>query len=65
MLNQPTNQPTNQRNYFLNFLKGIGCIGVVFIHIRFQGEFGRAIHKLAQFAVPVFFHDFRLLCIFK
>ena len=55
MYAKPTNQPTNQRNYFLNFLKGIGCIGVVFIHIRFPDEFGKTIHKLAQFAVPVFF----------
>ena len=28
---------------------------MVFIHIRFPGEFGKTIHKLAQFAVPVFF----------
>lgn len=42
------------RNQMLNFLKGIGCIGVVFMHIQFPGMFGTVIHKLAQFAVPVF-----------
>lgn len=43
------------RNNFLNFLKGIGCIGVVFIHVLFPGVFGKIIARLAAFAVPVFF----------
>ena len=43
------------RNQFLDFLKGLGCIGVVFIHIRFPGVMGQVISKVSQFAVPVFF----------
>lgn len=27
-------------NYFLDFLKGLGCIGVVLIHITFPALFG-------------------------
>lgn len=42
------------RNIFLNFLKGLGCIGVVFIHICFPGKFGIAISQMSQFAVPIF-----------
>lgn len=44
----------NDRNKMLNFLKGIGCIGVVFIHVAFPGLAGEVISGLAQFAVPVF-----------
>ena len=39
----------------LDLLKGIGCIGVVFIHYSFPGLFGEILHQLAEFAVPVFF----------
>lgn len=46
---------SNQRNCFLNFLKGVGCILVVFIHLPFPGEFGRIVSKVAQFVVPLFF----------
>lgn len=42
-------------NNVLNFLKGVGCIAVVLIHVRFPGLFGELIHKLSQFAVPIFF----------
>jgi surface polysaccharide O-acyltransferase-like enzyme len=42
------------RNQFLNFLKGVGCIGVVFIHITFPGLAGQIISKISAFAVPVF-----------
>lgn len=43
------------RNQLLNFLKGLGCIGVVFIHITFPGLTGEIVSKISQFAVPVFF----------
>ncbi len=43
------------RNQCLNFLKGLGSTGVVFIHITFPGLTGEIISKMAQFAVPVFF----------
>lgn len=42
-------------NYALDFLKGLGCIGVVLIHITFPGLFGKFIARSSQFAVPVFF----------
>lgn len=45
----------NNRNQLLNFLKGIACIGVVFIHIKFPGMTGEVVSKLFCFAVPVFF----------
>lgn len=54
-MNKEHNPLTETRNYSLDFLKGIGCIGVVFIHIFFPGVFGRIIMKISQFAVPVFF----------
>lgn len=43
------------RNLMLDFLKGIGCIGVVFIHVRFPGNLGEIVSYLARFAVPMFF----------
>lgn len=42
------------KNRCLNFLKGIGCMSVVFIHFMFPGDFGVFIHRMAQFAVPIF-----------
>ena len=45
----------NQRNHFLDFLKGCGCLGVVFIHVKFPGTFGIIVHMLSQYAVPVFY----------
>lgn len=41
-------------NYKLNFIKGIGCLSVIFIHVRFPGIFGTCISKMAGFAVPNF-----------
>lgn len=45
----------NNRNQLLNFLKGISCIGVVFIHIKFLEMIGKVVSKLSCFEVPVFF----------
>ncbi|MCQ2520959.1 MAG: DUF1919 domain-containing protein [Lachnospiraceae bacterium] len=36
-------------------LKGIACIGVIFIHVVLPGELGIIIKNLAGFAVPFFF----------
>lgn len=44
-----------QENKFLNFLKGFGCICVVFIHFPFPGVFGLIVKRLSFFAVPIFF----------
>lgn len=45
----------NNTNHLLDCLKGLGCVAVVFIHIKFPGFTGDAIWRLAQFAVPIFF----------
>ena len=42
-------------NVKLNLLKGFACIGVLFIHIRFPGLFGKIIAKASEYAVPIFF----------
>ena len=42
-------------NHCLDCIKGIGCICVVFIHVKFPGCFGDIVWRLSQFAVPVFF----------
>lgn len=44
-----------QENHCLNALKGVACIGVVFVHALFPGKFGNVIFMLASAAVPIFF----------
>lgn len=39
----------------LNILKGLACIGVIFIHVNFPGLFGSVVERLSRFAVPCFF----------
>lgn len=46
---------TKNRNTTLNLLKGLACISVVFIHIKFPGMFGRIVSCASSYAVPVFF----------
>lgn len=44
------------RNKALNLLKGLACIVVVLIHIRFPGIVGEIVwQSIASFAVPIFF----------
>lgn len=45
----------SKRNEALNFLKGIACMGVVFIHIKFPGNTVEIISKIFQFATPIFY----------
>lgn len=45
----------NEKNYCLNFLKGIGCIGVVFLHWTFPGILGEETKYLFSWVVPMFF----------
>lgn len=42
------------QNRTLNFLKGVGCMGVVLIHFPFPGLFGLVIKRLSYSAVPIF-----------
>lgn len=46
---------TSCRNTFLNFIKGLACIGIVFIHIQFPNKFGMIVKNLGSYAVPIFF----------
>ena len=43
------------RSQTLDFLKGVACIAVVFIHVSFNGFTGDVIRNLSRFAVPCFY----------
>ena len=42
-------------NYCLDFIKGIACICVVFMHCEFPGRLGVVIQTISRFCVPFFF----------
>lgn len=44
-----------QYNYCLDFIKGIACIFVVFMHCEFPGIMGIAVQAVSRFCVPFFF----------
>ena len=44
-----------QYNYCLDFIKGIACIFVVFMHCEFPGIMGVAVQAISRFCVPFFF----------
>jgi len=44
-----------QYNYCLDFIKGIACIFVVFMHCEFPGLLGTAVQAISRFSVPLFF----------
>ena len=44
-----------QYNYCLDFIKGIACILVVFMHCEFPGILGTAVQAISRFCVPLFF----------
>ena len=44
-----------QYNYCLDFIKGIACISVVFLHCEFPGVFGIAVQAISRWCVPFFF----------
>lgn len=46
---------TKQYNYCLDFLKGIACMFVVFMHCEFPGLTGTAVQAISRFCVPFFF----------
>ena len=49
------NTATKQYNYCIDFLKGIACIFVVFMHCEFPGLMGIAVQAVSRFCVPFFF----------
>lgn len=48
-------QAMKQENSCLNFIKGLACIGVVFMHSTFPYPYGQVISFLFKFAMPIFF----------
>ena len=48
-------QPRKQYNYCLDWIKGIACIFVVFMHCEFPGSLGTAVQAISRFCVPFFF----------
>ncbi|MBR1631194.1 MAG: acyltransferase family protein [Paludibacteraceae bacterium] len=44
-----------QYNYCLDFIKGIACVFVVFMHCEFPGIMGMAVQAISRFCVPFFF----------
>ena len=46
---------SKQYNYCLDFVKGLACIFVVFMHCEFPGLLGTAVQAISRFCVPLFF----------
>lgn len=44
-----------QHNHCFDFLKGIACVCVVFMHCEFPGVLGTVIQTISRFSVPFFF----------
>lgn len=44
-----------QYNYCLDFIKGLACMFVVFMHCEFPGLTGVAVQAISRFCVPFFF----------
>lgn len=42
-------------NYCLDFIKGIACICVVFLHCEFPGVLGIAVQTVTRWTMPFFF----------
>ncbi|MBR4673554.1 MAG: acyltransferase family protein [Victivallales bacterium] len=57
MLESVINIPTThkQHNYSIDFIKGVACIFVVFIHCKFPGYLGTSVNAVSRFSVPFFF----------
>ena len=51
-------------NYCLDFIKGIACILVVFMHCEFPGILGTAVQAVSRFCVPLFFMVSGYFCYF-
>ncbi|WP_407401162.1 acyltransferase [Sodaliphilus sp.] len=46
---------SKQYNYCLDFIKGLACIFVVFMHCEFPGVLGAMVQAISRFCVPLFF----------
>ncbi len=47
--------PQKKHNYCIDFIKGIACFFVVFMHCEFPGRLGMAVQTVSRFSVPFFF----------
>lgn len=54
-----------KKNYCLNFLKGIACFCVVFMHCEFPGKLGIIIQCISRFCVPFFFMISGYFCYYE
>ena len=50
--NQNVNKSHKQYNYCLDFIKGLACIFVVFMHCEFPGKAGTVVQAISRFCVP-------------
>ncbi len=46
---------TRVRNSCLDWIKGIACVFVVFMHCEFPGRLGTVVQCISRFCVPFFF----------
>ena len=53
--NLNVNKSQKQYNYCLDFIKGLACIFVVFMHCEFPGKTGTIVQAISRFCVPLFF----------
>ena len=44
-----------QYNFCLDFIKGVACVFVVFMHCEFPGIMGIVVQAVSRFSVPLFF----------
>lgn len=55
----------SKKNYCLDFIKGIACICVVFMHCEFPGILGTIIQCVSRFCVPFFFMVSGYFCYYE
>jgi len=57
---------TKERNYYLDFFKGIACIAVVFFHVKLPAYYADGvIQAMFRFAIPLFFMVSGFYCVVK
>ena len=52
-----------QYNYCLDFMKGIACLFVVWMHCEFPGKTGVIVQAISRFCVPFFFMVSGYFCV--
>ena len=49
------NAKLGNRNYCLDYIKGVACVCVIFMHCEFPGKLGILVQCISRFCVPFFF----------